>query len=73
MKKKFKLENLGCANCAAKMESDINKLDGVEGCTVNFMASKMIIEAADEKFDEILSKAHDIVHKYESDCNIIVK
>ena len=30
MKKTYKLENLDCANCAAKMETAINKMDDVE-------------------------------------------
>ena len=34
MKKSFKLENLDCANCAAKMEAAINKLDEVEECKI---------------------------------------
>ena len=29
MKKKFKLEDLDCANCAAKMEEGIKKIAGV--------------------------------------------
>ena len=29
MKKKFKLEDLDCANCAAKMEDAIKKIPGV--------------------------------------------
>lgn len=29
MKKKFKMENLDCANCAAKMETAINKIAGL--------------------------------------------
>ena len=29
MKKKFKLEDLDCANCAAKMEEAIKKIEGV--------------------------------------------
>ena len=37
MKKVFRLENLDCANCAAKMEGAIKKVDGVEDATVNFI------------------------------------
>ena len=37
MKKKFKLEDLDCANCAAKMEAAINKIEGVEKATGSFM------------------------------------
>ena len=35
MKKVYRLENLDCANCAAKMEAAIQKLDGVQSATVS--------------------------------------
>ena len=41
MKKKFILKGLDCADCAAKMERAINKLDGVKEATVNFMTQKL--------------------------------
>ena len=54
MKKAFKLEELDCANCAAKMEAAIGKLPGVNKATVSFMAQKLILDAEDDRFDEIL-------------------
>lgn len=45
MKKKFKLIDLDCANCAAKMEDAIKKIEGVEDATVSFMTQKMTITA----------------------------
>ena len=48
MKKKFKLTDLDCANCAAKMEDAIRKIEGVENASVSFMTQKMTIEAAEE-------------------------
>ena len=47
MKKVFKLEGLGCANCAAKIEKAVSKLEGVSSASVNFMTTKMVIEADD--------------------------
>ena len=44
MKKKFKMENLDCANCAAKMETAINKIAGVKEATVSFMTQRLVIE-----------------------------
>ena len=44
MKKYIKIEDLCCANCAAKIEKAVSKLDGVSKCTVNFMAEKMLRE-----------------------------
>ena len=73
MKKVFKLENLDCANCAAKMEAAIQKLDGVKSATISFMTQKLTLEADDAEFDKILKAAHKGMHKVEQDCEIIVK
>jgi copper chaperone CopZ len=67
MKKRFKLEGLDCANCAAKMEAAINKLDGVKEATVNFMTTKLVIEAEDDKMDEVIKAAEIIVKDIEPD------
>jgi len=66
MKKKFILEGLECANCAAKMERAINELDGVKEATVNFMTQKLVIEGEDEKMPTIVQEVEKIVKKIES-------
>ena len=63
MKKTFKMENLDCANCAAKMETAIKKIDGVNDCSINFMTEKISIDAEDDKFDEVLTAAQKAVTK----------
>ena len=73
MKKSFKLEDLDCANCAAKMEAAIKKLDGVKDATVSFMTQKMTIEAEDERFDEVVKAAVKCIAKVEPDCRVILK
>lgn len=73
MKKKFALSEIDCANCAAKIEDGINKIDGVNEATVNFMAQKLTIDADDERFDEILDEAQKVIKKIEPDCEIIRK
>ena len=45
MRKVFKLQDLDCANCAAKMERAIAKLEGVEEVSVNFISQRMTIVA----------------------------
>lgn len=65
MKKKFILEGLDCANCAAKIEREINKLNGVDSASINLITTKLIIEGDDEKMPEITSMAEKIVNKYE--------
>lgn len=71
MKKTFKLEGLDCANCAAKMEDRINKLEGVNQATVNFMTNKLVIEGEDDKIEEIIESAKAIIKKLEPD--VVVK
>jgi len=71
MKKRFKLEGLECANCAAKMERAINELDGVKEATVNFMTQKLVIEGEDEKMPTIIEEAEKVVKDIES--HVIMK
>lgn len=71
MKKKFKLEDLDCANCAAKMEEAVKKIDGVSDANVSFMAQKMTIEAEDERFDQIMDEVVAVCAKVEPDCRIL--
>lgn len=68
MKKVIRMENLDCANCAAKMENAIRKIDGVQNVSVNFMTQKMTLEADDAAFDNILAEARKICKRVEPDC-----
>ena len=68
MKKKFKLQDLDCANCAAKMEELIKKIDGVNDAVVSFMTQKMTVDADDERFDEVVR----VCAKVEPDCQILL-
>ena len=70
MKKKFKLTDLDCANCAAKMEDAIRKIEGVENASVSFMTQKMTIEAAEDQFDRIMQGVVAVCKKVEPDCVI---
>ena len=70
MKKTFKLIDLDCANCAAKMETAIKKIDGVADASVSFMAQKMTVEADDARFDEIMQEIVAVCKKVEPDCII---
>lgn len=72
MRKTFELEDLDCANCAAKMEEAIKKLPGVKRASVNFMTQKMIIDAEDDKFDEVVKEAVKCIAKVEPDCKVIL-
>ncbi len=72
MKKKFKMVDLDCANCAAKMEAAINKIDGVKEATVSFMTQRLVIEADDARFDEIMQEVVKACKKVEPECEILL-
>ena len=73
MKKTFKMIDLDCANCAAKMETAIKKIDGVQDATVSFMTQKLTIQADDARFDAIIQEAVKACKKVEPDCEIVLK
>ena len=70
MKKKFKLQDLDCANCAAKMEEAIKRIEGVADANVSFRTQKMTIEAEESRFDEIMKEVVAVCRKVEPDCII---
>ena len=72
MKKKFKVENLDCAHCAAKMEDAIKKIPGVENAVMNFMTQKLTLEAEEADFPRILTEAQKVVSKVDKDCSILL-
>ncbi len=72
MKKVYILEDLSCANCAAKMEVAIGKINGVNSVFINFATAKMTLEADDLLFGDILKKAAKIIRKIEPNCRIIL-
>lgn len=72
MKKKFKVENLDCAHCAAKMEDAIKKIPGVTDATMNFMMQKLTLEIADDaNMEEMVEKAQEAISKVSIVCEIV--
>ncbi len=72
MKRTFKLEELDCAHCAAKMETAISKIDGVVEAKISFMTQKLTIEADEKDFEKIIKAAQKAIKKIEPDCRIIL-
>lgn len=70
MKKSFQLEDLDCANCAAKIEQAIQSLENVISVSVSFMSQKLVLEASDDNFDEVLQEVKKIIKKVDSDVTI---
>ena len=70
MRKTYKLIDLDCAHCAAKMEAAIQKIDGVTEASVSFLTQKLTVEAEDSRFEEIMKQVVKAWKKVEPDCVI---
>ncbi len=73
MKKTFRMQDLDCAHCAAKMEDAIKKLPGVTNAAVSFLAQKLTLEAPDDQFDALAKECVKICKKIEPDCVVLLK
>ena len=71
MKKRYLIEDLCCANCAAKMEENIRKIEGVNSANVNFLTQKLTLDADEACLDSILDEAERIIKKIEPDCVLV--
>ncbi len=72
MKKVIRMINLECAHCAAKMEEQIAKLEGVNSVTISFMTQKMTLDCDENKILEIVLQAKKICRKIEPDCTLVI-
>ena len=71
MKKVYRLEDLDCANCAAKMERAVAKIDGVNEVSISFMGQRMSIDADEGRFEEIMDRVVKACKRIEPDCTIV--
>lgn len=71
MRKSFKLQDLECANCAAKMEEGIKRIEGVNAASISFMTQKLVLDADETRLDEVLDEAQRICTSIEPDCVIL--
>lgn len=70
MKKIIALQDLDCANCAAKMEEGIKKIDGVNSVSISFMTQKMVLEINDTDAEKILKEIKSVCKRIEPDCKL---
>ena len=73
MKKSYKVEELCCANCAAKIEAAINKLPEVEEATLNFMTLRLTISSDTADWDKLMQDVVAIFAKIEPDSRVIIR
>lgn len=73
MKKKYKIEGLDCANCAAKIEEALGKLEGVNSVRVSFLSEKVKFDLADDiDLEDLIAKSNEIADKIEPGSKILV-
>ena len=72
MKKVYRLEDLDCANCAAKLERAVAKIDGVDSGAIRLMGQRLSIDADEARFDDIIKEVVKVCRKVEPDCKIIL-
>lgn len=73
MKKVYILEDLDCAHCAALIEEEVGKLEGVSKSTMSFLTQKLTIEVVEDKAAEVEQAIIAIVKKKEPDVTVIAK
>ena len=72
MKKRSKMIDLDCANCAAKMEDAIRKIDGVNEVSVSFLSQKLTIDADESRLDDVMAQVVKVCKRVEPDCTIVL-
>ena len=70
MKNKFKIKGLDCANCAAKLEGEIQKVEGVNEASISFMTERLVIECEENEKQEVMDKVKQVIKKEEPDVTI---
>lgn len=72
MKKVFRMVDLDCANCAAKMEDAVRRIDGVSDVRISFLSQKMTLEAEDARFDEIARLAAKACKRVDDEVEVVL-
>lgn len=71
MKAVLKLEGLCCANCAAKIENEVRKIDGIEDASLSFITQKLTINAPESEIERIVGEASNIATKIEDEVKVV--
>ena len=72
MKKIIRIKNLCCANCGAKIERGIEKIEGVKEVALNFMLQKIVLEVEEDAWERVAKEIVTIARKIEPDCEIVL-
>lgn len=66
----FKVEDIDCANCAAKLESKIAQLEGISNVSLNFMKSTLQYDCAHDAGSDMRAKVEALIAKEEPDAKV---
>ena len=72
MLKTMNLEGEICANCAAKIQTAIEKMPGVNSASVNALTYRFTLDAEDDNFPAILEKSVKVFEDVEPDCEVVI-
>ena len=70
MKKKYKLNEIDCANCALKLEEAVGAVEGVTSAKVNYMMQKLTFEAEEDRIEEIEKAVFAVCSRMEPDMEV---
>ena len=70
MKKVYKITDIDCANCAAKLERALANVEGVQNVSISFLSQRLALEAEDGRFDEVFDNVVKVCRRVEPDCKI---
>ncbi len=74
MEIKLVLSGLNCANCANKIETKVNKINGIENASLNFSTTVLTVEInKEEEKNNIVNEIKSIVKKLEPHVKVIEK
>jgi copper chaperone CopZ len=68
MRKIVRFTGVCCANCAAKLERALEKIDGINSVQLNFMAQRVNFDIDDNKYDEVINKIKEVTNKILPEC-----
>jgi Cd2+/Zn2+-exporting ATPase len=72
VRRELVLEGLDCANCAAKIETKVNELEGVTAAAMNFMTKTLIVETeVADRMAEIIAQTREIVKRFEPHVSVV--
>jgi Cd2+/Zn2+-exporting ATPase len=71
MKRIYALQGLDCANCAAKIEGAVKKLDCVSFAAVNFISGTLQVDVRDGHLSHVRERIQELVHGFEPGVAVV--